>query len=112
MSPEAQPCHTRGRTAPRPGPSRRGWLSQPDVEKTPEWKLPSESIPRVRPCWPTFCPFWVSGQDQIMLTIPHAPSKADSSQLGRPHHPRPSIQAGGWALLQDHKPKLASLVLV
>ena len=108
---------SRGTALPRRGgrrPSRalQAGLAVParPGEEDTKMETASESIPRVRPCWPTFCPFCVSGQDQIMLTIPHTPSKANSSQLGRPHHPRPSIQAGGWAPLQDHKPSLASLV--
>jgi len=57
---------------PRPGPSRRGRLSQPDVEKRRlKWKLPSGSLPRVRPCCPTFCPLCVSRPDHAHRT-PHA----------------------------------------
>ena len=110
VSPEAQPCHARG--GRRPSRALQAGLAVParPGEEDTKMETASESIPRVRPCWPTFCPFCVSGQDQIMLTVPHTPSKANSSQLGRPHHPRPSIQAGGWAPLQDHKPSLASLV--
>lgn len=53
VSPEAQPCHTRGRTAPRPGPSRRGWLSQPDVERRHQnGNCPPRASPMSAPAGP------------------------------------------------------------
>lgn len=90
------PPHTEGGWRPIQGPP--GGASGPSQTWRRRLKRKLlQGIPRVHPCCPTFCPSCVSGQDQIMLTVPHVPSKANSSQLGRPHHPRPSTQAGGWA---------------